>query len=288
MPAILYPPWRFLVLICVRGWFNTRAILQLEGLGQLKNPVTSLEIKLATFYDSRVNVLSLLLPITGHFLLYSVHRKSCTKYISYIAMWHQIPATENAVLTSGAAHLEELWTMFRAVEPGLGSHVHGNALDGRGSWSPGMIPYILLHRVMNRERKNSSKCAVGQTWWQCRRPYPLQKGWTRLLGVQKVTPWSDWFLNTSETRGGFKLSPEVYEHLLPPMHKLKENIIWHSTYCYVQVTGHHHTDRFLLLAYFPYFEEIKAGLWDCLAVCVSPLIFSFFMWSMSHHREAGS
>jgi hypothetical protein len=77
--------------------------------------------------------------------------------------------------------------------------------------------------------------------------------------------------------GGFKLSPEVrwskpksYEQLLPPMHKLKEIVIWRSTYCCLQVTGHCHTNRFLLLACFPYFEKIKAGLWDCLAVCISP------------------
>jgi hypothetical protein len=81
----------------------------LERLGKLKNPMTSLGIEPATFYNSCINVLSLLLTISGgHFLLYSVHRKGCTKYVSYTAMGHQIPATENAVLTSGAAHLEEL------------------------------------------------------------------------------------------------------------------------------------------------------------------------------------
>jgi hypothetical protein len=43
------PPRKFLVLISIRGWVNFSATVRLEGLGQLKNPVTSLEIEPAPF-----------------------------------------------------------------------------------------------------------------------------------------------------------------------------------------------------------------------------------------------
>jgi hypothetical protein len=35
---------------CYRGWVNPRVIVRLEGLGQLKNPITSSGIELVTFW----------------------------------------------------------------------------------------------------------------------------------------------------------------------------------------------------------------------------------------------
>jgi hypothetical protein len=43
------PPSGFLVLISVRVWVDPRARVRLEGLGQLKNPMTSSGIEPATF-----------------------------------------------------------------------------------------------------------------------------------------------------------------------------------------------------------------------------------------------
>jgi hypothetical protein len=43
------PPGRFLVLISVIGWVDPIGIVRLEGLGQLKNPVTWSGNKSATF-----------------------------------------------------------------------------------------------------------------------------------------------------------------------------------------------------------------------------------------------
>jgi hypothetical protein len=43
------PPGRFLVLVSVGGWVDSRAIVRLEGLGQLKSPIISSGIEPATF-----------------------------------------------------------------------------------------------------------------------------------------------------------------------------------------------------------------------------------------------
>jgi hypothetical protein len=43
------PPGRFLILISVRGRVDLRAIVLLEGLGKLENPMTSSGTEPATF-----------------------------------------------------------------------------------------------------------------------------------------------------------------------------------------------------------------------------------------------
>jgi hypothetical protein len=48
-PGRSLPPGKFLVLISLRGSVDSRAIVRLQGLGQLKNPMTSSWIEPATF-----------------------------------------------------------------------------------------------------------------------------------------------------------------------------------------------------------------------------------------------
>jgi hypothetical protein len=48
--SALYLPGKFLVLISDRGCVEPRAIVQLEGLGKLKNPMTSLGLEPVTFW----------------------------------------------------------------------------------------------------------------------------------------------------------------------------------------------------------------------------------------------
>jgi hypothetical protein len=48
-PAALYATEKLLAFISVRGWVGLRATVRLEGLGRLKNPMTSSGLEAATF-----------------------------------------------------------------------------------------------------------------------------------------------------------------------------------------------------------------------------------------------
>jgi hypothetical protein len=61
-PTALYSPGGFLVLISVRDWVDPRAVVRLEGLTQMKNPMPLSGIELGRF--SRSNSLDLYSPLT--------------------------------------------------------------------------------------------------------------------------------------------------------------------------------------------------------------------------------
>jgi hypothetical protein len=180
--------------------------------------------------------------------------------ISHMAMGHQIPATENVVLTSGAAHLEELRTLFWAVEPGLGCHVQRRkgarwarvTITREASLQIEEVEFCtFLNRVdavgrnVNRGWKDVSKCAVQETIpterarlvYRVSRKLPLKVRTSHrdYCSEQPVISKPRWDWAVVLNWGGFKLSPEVrcsepksYEHLLPLMHKLKEHLLLSS------------------------------------------------------------
>jgi hypothetical protein len=58
------PPGRFLVLISIRGWVNPRAIVQLEGLGKLKNPTLQYSnLRPSSFWHSASTNYAIVYPL---------------------------------------------------------------------------------------------------------------------------------------------------------------------------------------------------------------------------------
>jgi hypothetical protein len=78
----LLSPGRLLVLISLRDWVRPRATVELEGLGQTKNPMTSLGIEPATFQLATccLNQLRYLMPL----LHGEVEKNSCRCRISQL------------------------------------------------------------------------------------------------------------------------------------------------------------------------------------------------------------
>jgi hypothetical protein len=112
------PPGRFLVLISVRGWVDPTTIVQLEWLGQLKNPGTSSGIESATFrlVTECLNQLTVYCKVCLIYkILYSIVFNFGTQKLSSsytrerIGISHVLPAMFTDIFQSFALSAKEYW-----------------------------------------------------------------------------------------------------------------------------------------------------------------------------------
>jgi hypothetical protein len=76
-----YTPRKVLVFISVGGWVEPKAIVQLEGLSQLENPVTSSGVKPVTFWLSVPTKYATVHPCDKHVLMLLFHLLNCVNFV---------------------------------------------------------------------------------------------------------------------------------------------------------------------------------------------------------------